>query len=106
MNPIRFPFAAEQREKATGLVGKTNERHYAHRSYVSNYLPEAANIEIKDQVPVSELDDVKVVVDYNKTKGFNLDKDDGILTWNVHLKPNESKEIDLAYRIDVPGDYR
>lgn len=95
----------KQSEKATGLVSKTNERHYAHRFYISNYLRQAANIEIKDQIPVSELDDVKVVVDYSKTKGFNLDKDDGILTWNVYLKPNESKEIELAYRIDVPGDY-
>lgn len=96
----------KQSEKVTGLVSKTNERHYAHRFYVSNYLRQAANIEVKDQVPVSELDDVKVVVDYNKTKGFNLDKDDGILTWNVYLKPNESKEIDLAYRIEIPGDYK
>jgi hypothetical protein len=72
---------------------------------VGNYLATAQEVQITEQVPVSELDDVKVVIDARTTGGYRLDKDDGLLTWRLKLAPGQKRQLRLAFRIEVPASY-
>jgi uncharacterized protein (TIGR02231 family) len=96
----------EERERETGLISKNRRRVYAYRFHVANYLDRATELELSDQIPVSEMNDVTVAVDGQTTAGYNLDRSDGIVRWSLKLAPGEARAIDLAFHIDVPGEYR
>lgn len=34
-----------------------------------------------------------------------MNKTSGIVTWKVALKPQEKKNVDFAFRVDVPSSY-
>jgi uncharacterized protein (TIGR02231 family) len=92
-----------QREK--GLLGGMRHHRYEYLLEVGNYAGRPEELEISEQVPVSELDDVKVVVDGKTTPGFSHDKTDGVLTWRLKLVSGERRVLALAFRIEVPASY-
>lgn len=95
----------EEVQRDKGVLGTTRSHRYAYRVEVANYLPRAEHVEIVEQVPVSELDDVKVVVDGKTTGGYAHDREDGLLTWKLKLAPGEKRILDLAFRIEAPSSY-
>jgi uncharacterized protein (TIGR02231 family) len=96
----------EERERETGLIDKDRRRVYSYRFHVANYLARAAELELSDHIPVSEMKDLTVSVDGSTTAGYQLDGSDGIVRWFLKLAPGEERAIDLAFHIDVPGEYR
>lgn len=96
----------EERERETGLISKDRRRVYSYRFYVANHLDHASELELSDHIPVSEMKDLTVAVDGPTTAGYNLERSDGIVRWLLKLAPGEERAIDLAFHIDVPGEYR
>jgi len=96
----------EERERETGLISKDRRRVFSYRFYVANHLGRATELELSDHIPVSEMKEVAVSVDGPTTAGYNLDRADGIVRWSLKLAPGEERAIDLAFHIDVPGEYR
>jgi uncharacterized protein (TIGR02231 family) len=96
----------EERERETGLISKDRLRVYSYRFQVANYLDSTAEIELSDHIPVSEMKDVTVAVDGPTTAGYNLDRSDGIVRWSLKLAPGDDRIVDLAFHIDVAGEYR
>lgn len=88
-----------------GFTGLSRRRQFAYRIDVANYLPSAQEVEVTEQVPVSELDDVKIAVDHATTAGYTLDPSDGLLTWKVKLNPGEKRPLSLRFAVDVPSSY-
>jgi hypothetical protein len=63
-------------------------------------------VEVTEHLPVSELDDVKVELNKEKTTGgFTLDGMDGLVSWKLTLAPAEQRSVDLAFHVDVPSSY-
>lgn len=79
--------------------------NYAYEVEVANFGKDAVEVELSEQVPVSELDDVLVAMEASATAGYALGKDDGIATWKVKLKPAEKRVVNVAFHVDVPGNY-
>jgi uncharacterized protein (TIGR02231 family) len=96
----------EEREHDTGLISKDGRRVYAYRFHVANYRKQPTELELSDHIPVSEMKDVKVSLDGQTTAGYGLDAADGIVRWTLKLAPGEERAVDLAFHIDVPGEYR
>jgi uncharacterized protein (TIGR02231 family) len=90
-------------ERSAGLFGGVRHHLFAYRFHLTNHLPGAEEIELCDHVPISQLDDVKVVVEPATTRGYVLEARDGTLTWRVSLRPGEEKPLDLAFRVEVPS---
>lgn len=65
----------------------------------------ALQVELAEQVPVSELEDVLAEVEDATTRGYELEPLDGIVRWRVALKAGEKKQVDLAFHVDVPESY-
>ena len=88
-----------------GLFKSARRFRYAYRFEVENHLPRPAQVELAEQVPVSELTDVEVGLEEKTTPGFTRNLEDGILTWKLPLEAGEKRTLQLAFHVDVPQDY-
>ena len=88
-----------------GLFKSSRRFRYAYRFEVENHLPRPEQIELQEQLPVSELTDVEVGLEDRTTPGFTRKVEDGILSWKLSLKAGEKRELQLAFHVDVPQDY-
>ncbi len=95
----------EELQRQAGLFGGMRHHRFAYRFEIGNYLQRADEIEVSDHVPVSELDDIKVVIDGKTTGGYSLEPTDGIVTWRLRLQPGERRNVELVYRVEVPASY-
>ena len=95
----------EEIARDEGLFKSSRRFRYAYRFEVENHLPRPEQIELAEQVPVSELSDVEVGLEEKTTPGFTRDLADGVLTWKLSLGAGEKRTLQLAFHIDVPQDY-
>jgi uncharacterized protein (TIGR02231 family) len=97
----------DEKDKAASLLSSTKQIARAHRAVVTNRAAGPATIEVRDHLPVSKIDDVRVALDPARTTaGYELDAERGLLTWSVTLAPAERKNVDLAYTIRLPDDWQ
>lgn len=68
---------------------------------IKNNSSEKLDIKLLDQVPVFDEDDkVKFILQGTESALYN--KEEGLLTWDFSLKPDESRIIDYKYEIKEP----
>ncbi|HYO54793.1 mucoidy inhibitor MuiA family protein [Archangium sp.] len=92
--------------RSEGLFGGRRRFHYAYRFNLANYRQRPEVVEVAEHIPVSELDDVTVELDKEKTTGGHaLEAMEGIVTWRLTLAPAEQHSVDLAFHVDVPSSY-
>ncbi|MBN1962991.1 MAG: DUF4139 domain-containing protein [Deltaproteobacteria bacterium] len=79
------------------------------RSYsitITNNSPKRQIVEIRENIPVSKIEDVKVELDKkNTTKGYALDKYRGLITWKLNIPAGKKETIDFGYTIKLPEDW-
>jgi uncharacterized protein (TIGR02231 family) len=95
----------EEIARERGVLGTTRRHRYRYRFEVQNFLNQPEELEVSEHIPVSELDEVKVVLDPKTTAGYDLAPSDGIMTWKLPLKVGEKRVLELAYYVDVPASY-
>jgi uncharacterized protein (TIGR02231 family) len=96
----------EELARDEGLFGGRRRFRYAYRFDLANYRERPEVVEVAEHIPVSELDDVKVELDGEKTTGgHTLDSMDGIVSWKVTLAPSEQRSVVLSFHVDVPSSY-
>jgi hypothetical protein len=69
---------------------------------VRNNKKQAIEIDIKDQIPVSQVKEVEVTL--TDAGDSNLDAETGLMNWELKLKPGESKKLRFSYQIKYPKD--
>ncbi len=62
-----------------------------------------ASINLKDQIPISSDDAIEI--DAKELSRGHLDKENGELTWELELKPGESIELNISYKLKYPKHY-
>lgn len=82
------------------FIGSTKKEMYAYEIVVKNNRKTPIQIEINDQVPVSQQGDISVEeIELSKAeKQINTGK----LTWRYTLQPDEVKKINLSFAIKYP----
>lgn len=98
---------AVERKLQTSLQSKNiiNTNKKVQRDWlivVKNNKETSIDLQLQDQIPVSESSDVKVAL--LNSSGAQVNESKGILTWNLHLAPNERKEIKVSYEVSVKKD--
>ncbi len=86
--------------KDEGLFSKKNKIIYEYRITVENHKKIEAKIKIRDQVPISQNQEIKIELIEPKYKedSPNLKKSDlGIIEWSYNLKPAEKLQFDLKF---------
>ena len=89
----------EEKEK---LVGKNLTREISIELVVKNTMSRSANFRLKDQIPISKSDEIKIKV--LDDVGARIDDKTGLLTWDLALKPKESRIIKFTYEITHDKD--
>ncbi len=82
------------------VVGNNRKDSYTYEITVKNTRNIAVEMELHDQVPVSQDSDISVTV--METSDAVLEDVTGILTWKVKLAPNESKKFKISFTIKYP----
>lgn len=71
---------------------------------VQNYLDRAIQIEIQDQIPVSQDQDTKVKTLLLEPKPKSQEK--GITIWDVSLQSQEKKSINFEFQLEYPEEMK
>ncbi|MBO6272982.1 mucoidy inhibitor MuiA family protein, partial [bacterium] len=70
---------------------------------VENTKSQTVDLEIKDQIPVSQNADIKIT-NVDKGEG-NLNSNTGIIKWNLQLAPKETKQLQFSYTVKYPKEF-
>jgi uncharacterized protein (TIGR02231 family) len=84
-------------ETVDKVLGKNKTREITIEIAVKNTNGTTASIDIKDQIPVSKNDEIKVKK--IELAGGRLNERTGIITWRMDLKPNQQEIIKFTYEI-------
>ncbi len=96
-NVYRRKLKSHNKEK---LVGLYLIKELTYEIVVQNNKNTAQDIEVRDQIPVSGDNDIKVIpIDL---AGATVDKISGQLTWKIHLKPLETRKIVFSFKVKYP----
>ena len=97
----------DDRSRDPGFLSSTKHLLRATRAILTNRAATPETVELRDNLPVSQIDDVKVeIVAKQTTPGYALDAARGFLTWPVALKSGEVKSVDFGYLIHLPDDWQ
>ncbi|WP_440134857.1 DUF4139 domain-containing protein [Chitinophaga sancti] len=84
------------------FLGSNKKQVFSYEITVKNNKKEKISMLLKDQYPLSTNKDIEVEV--LETSGADVNKDLGILNWNIELAPGESKKYKLSYSVKYPKD--
>ena len=88
-----------------GMGKKTVRWTFHFRIALTNYAENTRTVRISDQLPVSEVDDVKVKLEETTPVDLAEESDGpGLLRWTVELKPGQEQFIDLRFSVTAPND--
>jgi len=96
-----------KREKVTDKSGtkflsSKKEQTFTYDITVRNNKKEAVELLLKDQYPLSP--DKEIEIELKESAGAKINTETGILTWDLNLKPNETKVIRMSYKVKYPKD--
>ncbi|HET9480309.1 MAG TPA: DUF4139 domain-containing protein, partial [Candidatus Polarisedimenticolia bacterium] len=88
----------------TQMRGRDQIVQVERRAAITNRTGKPIAVAVKDRVPVSSHEDVRVSIAQETSAGHVEDGSaPGVLTWNLALSPDESREVTLAYAVRSPS---
>jgi len=95
-----------QTEATTGIVSTAKIERREFKTTVRNGHDTPVRVVVEDQVPVSEIDDVKVELLPTTTAPSERDVRNrrGVMAWSFDAAAGETKEIKIAWRVRWPAD--
>lgn len=88
--------------KKTEDRGTINKISYHYEFTVTNLKGSDVDVKVIEQIPVSQQNDIEVMVEDGTTK-FEKKEKDGSIIWAQKLAKGKSATITLKYRVFVPG---
>ncbi len=89
-------------KSGTKFLSSKKEQTFTYDITVRNNKKEAVEINLKDQYPLST--DKEIEIELTEKDGANVNVETGILSWNLKLKPAETKKIRISYTVKSPKD--
>lgn len=97
----------DDQNKGAGFLSSTKHIVRGFRTKVTNRAAGPETIELRENIPVSKIDDVKVeVLGPSTTAGYQLDAARGFITWSLSLVSGEWRNVDLGYAIHLPESWQ
>lgn len=86
--------------KEAKFIGSNKKETIAYKIIIKNKKNTAIDIEILDQIPVSQDKAIEIVLE--EKSGAAYTKENGKLLWTLNLQPRQSKEVTFRYTIKYP----
>jgi uncharacterized protein (TIGR02231 family) len=84
------------------FLGSGRKQVFTYEITVKNNKRRKIDLQLKDQYPIST--DKEIEEELLESSGATVDKDTGILTWEVELKAGESRKFRISYSVKYPKD--
>ncbi|MBX3252551.1 MAG: DUF4139 domain-containing protein [Chitinophagaceae bacterium] len=84
------------------FLGSNKLQKITYEISVRNNKKDKITLLLKDQYPLPSLKEIEV--ELLETGNASVNKELGILSWNIELAPGESKKIRFAYSVKYPKD--
>lgn len=84
------------------FLGSDIKQTFTYEISVRNNNKTAIDIEIQDQIPISQNSEIKV--NAIETSGAKAEENTGLLKYNFKLNPLENKIIKISYSVQYPKD--
>lgn len=78
------------------------EQTFSYEITVKNNKKETVTLQVEDQFPLSVEDTLEI--ELSEVSNGLVNKERGLVTWNVDLKPNEAKKLRLTYTLRYDKD--
>lgn len=85
---------------STKFIGSNKKQAFTYLVKIRNTKKEAIELSLKDQYPLSTQSDIEI--ELLESSGAEVDKETGMLSWNLKIAPNETKTIKLSYSVKAP----
>lgn len=94
----------EKIAEQTGIkfIGSSKKQTFTYEIRLRNGKKEAVNLLLKDQYPVSTDKDMEI--ELLNAGGATINKETGVLTWKLNLKPGATETIRISYSVKYPKD--
>ncbi|WP_343695998.1 DUF4139 domain-containing protein [Flavobacterium sp.] len=89
-------------KSGTKFLSARKEQTFTYDITVRNNKKEPVELLLKDQYPLSTNKEIEVELLQNDSAKINAET--GILTWQLQLKPNETKKFRISYKVKYPKD--
>ena len=89
-------------KSGTKFLSSKKEQTFTYDITVRNNKKETVQLLLKDQYPLSP--DKEIEIELLQSDGAKINVETGILTWDLDLKPSETKKIRISYRVKYPKD--
>ena len=89
-------------QSGTKFLSSKKEQTFTFDITIRNNKKEAIGILLKDQYPLSSNKDIEIELLHSDNAKINAET--GILTWQLQMKPNETKKIRISYKVRYPKD--
>jgi len=97
----------KEQDKKGHFISGEKQMLRAYRITVKNRSRQKLPVEVRENIPVSKVKDVRVELHAKKsTKGYKLDREQGFVTWRIRPKPGKGLYVDLAYTIHLPKEWK
>lgn len=97
---IRIERTKENDYSSRRAIGSNQTQTTGWKYVVRNTRSEPVVLTLADQLPVSRNSVITVTAE--ELSGGQLDKESGIVTWKMELRPGEQRELKLRYAVKYP----
>ena len=89
-------------KSGTKFLSSYKEQTFTYDITIRNNKKEEISITLKDQYPLSA--DKEITIELLDKDGAKANEETGVLTWEIKLKPNETKKYRISYKVKYPKD--
>jgi len=89
-------------KSGTKFLSSYKEQTFTYDITVRNNKKEEINMLLKDQYPLST--DKEITVELLDKDSAKANEETGVLSWEIKLRPNETKKYRISYKVKYPKD--
>ncbi|MBI4820426.1 MAG: mucoidy inhibitor MuiA family protein [Deltaproteobacteria bacterium] len=95
----------KHKDEGPGFLGNTKHMRKAYEITLESQAATPITVEVRENIPVSQTEDVEVELLEETTKGATRDDQRGFLTYKADLTPSQTKKLLIVYTIHLPDDW-
>ncbi len=84
------------------FLSTKKEQTFTYDITIRNNKKESILLKLEDQYPLSS--DKEIEIELKQKEGAKVNSETGLLSWELNLKPNETKKIRISYTVKYPKD--
>jgi hypothetical protein len=95
-----------RRDEEGGLLSDERTLERLYTLTLKSFSDQPLRVELIENIPISEVDDIKVALHPQISKGSEVNPDTGFLSWKVKVPAMGEVERLFGYRVSLPEGWK